>query len=214
MRAPQRNTPFQALRSAALATAIVSLAGGAHVLGGGTLPAPPILLAVVALTALGTTLATRIKLGLPAMATLLGGGQLLLHEAFTALGQAVPPAAGTTGHHSYSSRVVMAADVGASAHAHAPVTIADAAMLAGHILATLLAAVVLAKGEQSLWQLAAWLRPLVQLPHVVRVLPDAGTCVAPFGAPSGFIPRPGRNLRQDSRRGPPAAVVISDSVLF
>lgn len=208
MRAPQRNTPFQSLRSAALATTMVSLAAGAHVLGGGTLPAPLILLAVVAFTALGSTLATRIKLSLPAIATLLGGGQLLLHEAFTVLGQAVPPAAGTTGHHSYPSPMVMAADVGASAHAHAPDTIAGASMLAGHILATLLAAVVLAKGEQSLWQLAAWLRPLVQLPHVIRVKLDAGTRPAPFGAPSVFIPRPWRNLRQDSRRGPPAAVVL------
>lgn len=207
VRAPHHNAPFQALRSAALAATVVSLAAGAHILGGGTLPAPLILWAVVAITGLVTTLATRIKLGLPAIAGLLGGGQLLLHEAFAALSQSATTASGNMGHHDGASAVAWAADVSANQH-HGPASGLGTIMLAAHVLATLLAAIVLAKGEQALWQLAAWLRPLVQLPTRPRIRPDAGIGPVLFGAPSVFTPRPWRNLRQDSRRGPPAVVVL------
>jgi hypothetical protein len=80
-------------------------------------------------------------------------------------------------------------------------------MLACHILATIGSAVILAKGEDALWQLAAWLRPLVALPTLL-FRPDAGASSIAVGAPDVFLPRPWRNLRQDSRRGPPAAVVL------
>ncbi|UTT70205.1 hypothetical protein NMQ03_03365 [Arthrobacter sp. DNA4] len=44
--------------------------------GRGHLPAPAILLAVLALTALASTVATRLRLSFPAIGALLGGGQL------------------------------------------------------------------------------------------------------------------------------------------
>ncbi|WP_342451683.1 hypothetical protein [Arthrobacter sp. H16F315] len=77
--------PFHALRSAMVALTVLSLAAGAHTLAGGQLPVSGILLALLALTGLAATTATRLKLNLPALAGLLGAGQLLLHEAFTAL---------------------------------------------------------------------------------------------------------------------------------
>src|SRR3712207_9388884 len=46
-----RRTPFHLVRSSALAGIVITLASGAHVAGGGQLPAPGILLAVLALTA-------------------------------------------------------------------------------------------------------------------------------------------------------------------
>ena len=65
---------------------------GAHTLAGGQLPSPGILLALLALTGLASTTATRLKLNLPALAGLLGAGQLVLHEAFTAFsGPALAP---------------------------------------------------------------------------------------------------------------------------
>ena len=76
--------PFHALRSAMVALTVLSLAAGAHTLAGGQLPSPGILLALLALTGLASTTATRLKLNFPAMAGLLGAGQLVLHEAFTA----------------------------------------------------------------------------------------------------------------------------------
>ncbi len=83
--------PFHALRSAMVALTVLSLAAGAHTLAGGQLPSPGILLALLALTGLASTTATRLKLNLPAMAGLLGAGQLVLHNAFTAFsGPAFP----------------------------------------------------------------------------------------------------------------------------
>jgi hypothetical protein len=97
VRSSPARTPFHALRSAALAVAIVALAAGAHVLSGGALPVTPVLLAVLALTGLVTTLATRFKLGFPVIAFLLGAGQLVLHEAFMAFGPFMGPGSGIAG---------------------------------------------------------------------------------------------------------------------
>ena len=206
MRTQRPGAPFHVLRASAVAIVILALASGAHLAGGGELPAPGILLAVLALTALGSTAATRLRLGFPAMATLLGGGQLALHELFTAFGSPgiTNPAAATLhpGH-------LAGADVLAPAvvHVHAVEGTAGPLMLAAHALATLACALLLAKGEAALWALAAWLRPLAALPRAVA--PDAvpPTFVS-FPAPAAPR-RPWRNLRQDSRRGPPSAVVLS-----
>ncbi|MDR6986390.1 hypothetical protein J2Y66_000860 [Paenarthrobacter nitroguajacolicus] len=205
MRASQPRAPFHALRSAAISLVVVLLAAGAHVAGGGALPTAPVLLALVALTALVATLATRFKLNLVTMAGLLGAGQLALHEAFTALSPitAVGPGAN---HHLGGESLDPGMDIAAT-HTHELGTAFGALMLVGHILATLASAVVLAKGEDAMWQLAVWLRPLLALPTLV-FRPDAGASPVAVGAPDVFIPRPWRNLRQDSRRGPPAVVVL------
>ena len=83
MRTDHVRAPFHFLRAALLSTGILTLAAGAHVLGGGELPAAGILLAVLALTVLAATTATRLKLNFAAMTALLGAGQLALHEVFT-----------------------------------------------------------------------------------------------------------------------------------
>lgn len=203
MRASQLRAPFHAFRSGAISLVIVLLAAGAHVVGGGTLPTEPVLLALIALTALATTLATRFKLNVVTLGGLLGAGQLGLHEAFSALSP-VSAAAPVSGHH------LMAEPLSPSlstAHTHEMGTTFGTLMLVAHVLATLASAVVLAKGEAALWQLAAWLRPLVSLPTLL-FRPDAGSSPLAVGTPDVFIPRPWRNLRQDSRRGPPAGVVL------
>jgi hypothetical protein len=83
----------------------MALAAGAHVAGGGHLPAPAILLAVLALTALASTVATRLRLSFPAIGALLGGGQLALHEVFTAFSNPRPGAApGPAPAHLHSDR--------------------------------------------------------------------------------------------------------------
>ncbi len=205
MRTSRTRAPFHALRSGAISLVIVLLAAGAHVVGGGTLPTAPVLLALVALTALVATLATRFKLNLVAMAGLLGAGQLALHEAFTALTPitAIGPGAN---HHLGGESLSPGVDI-ATTHTHELGTAFGAMMLVGHVLATVASAVILTKGEDALWQLAAWLRPLFALPTLV-FRPDAGASPVAPGTPDVFIPRPWRNLRQDSRRGPPAVVVL------
>lgn len=207
MRTNRPRPPFHFLRSSAVATVILALAAGAHLAGGGELPAPAILLAVLALTALGSTSATRRRLGFFPIATLLGGGQFVLHELFTAFGPPVVGAGPTTAasHEGHFPGAGILAP--AAAHLHE----ADAAngplMLAAHALATVGCAILLATGEAALWALAAWLRPLAALPRAVAppaVPPASGSF------PTSPVPlQPWRNLRQDSRRGPPAAVELS-----
>lgn len=210
MRTPRVRTPFQALRSAAVASTILTLAAGAHVLAGGQLPAPAILLAFLALTGLVSTAATRLKLTLPALAGLLGTGQVVLHEAFSAfstpsnLTGTVTGAAPASSHHPGPAAVPVPA---AHVQLHELDSVLAVSMLIGHALATLTCALLLAKGEDALWSLAAWLRPLVQLPSAATprpvpapVLPDRS---------DASVPLPWRNLRRDCRRGPPAVLVLS-----
>lgn len=206
MRASQTRAPFHAFRSGIISLVIVLLAAGAHVAGGGELPTAPVLIALIALTALATTLATRFKLNVVTLVTLLGAGQLALHEAFTALGPIVAAAPGTS-HHLGAETPPPALDI-ASAHVHELSGTFGVLMLLAHAVAVVGSAILLAKGEDALWQLAAWLRPLLALPTLV-FRPDAGASPIAVGAPTIFIPRPWRNLRQDSRRGPPAVVALA-----
>ena len=206
--------PFHALRSAMVALTVLSLAAGAHTLAGGQLPSPGILLALLALTGLAATTATRLKLNLPAVAGLLGAGQLVLHEAFSAFSApALSPAlsgaaagpAGDLGHH--AGPLSFPAGLDGPLAASGLDSGLSVMMLAGHALATLVCAFLLARGESALWALAAWLRPLLRLPAAVT--PGAVAVPAATGWPAESVPLPRRNLRRDCRRGPPAAVVGS-----
>ncbi|MET3951267.1 hypothetical protein [Arthrobacter sp. UYEF36] len=201
--------PFHGLRSAMVALTVLSLAAGAHTLAGGQLPSPGILLALLALTGLASTTATRLKLNLPALAGLLGAGQLVLHEAFTAFGApalagARPGPAGGLAHHAGPVPLPAGFDRPLAASGLDPGL--SLLMLAGHALATLLCAYLLARGEAALWSLAAWLRPLLRLP--APLMTDAVAVPAATGTPAESVPLPWRNLRRDCRRGPPAAVVL------
>ncbi|MGP4031175.1 hypothetical protein [Pseudarthrobacter sp. 1C304] len=217
-------TPFHALRSAMVALTVLSLAAGAHTLAGGHLPSPGILLALLALTGLATTGVTRLKLNFAALGGMLGAGQFVLHGAFSAFSAAPlnapapstgAPAfagavSGTAPHH--LGAVSFAPGTGGPLDAQAlDTTLAldstlSLLMLAGHALATLLCALLLARGEAALWSLAAWLRPLLQLP--APVVPHAPAVPAAAIYPAESLPLPWRNLRRDCRRGPPSAVVL------
>lgn len=209
MRTSHAQTPFHSLRSAMVASTIVVLAAGAHVVGGGQLPAPAILAALLALTGLVSTLATRLRLNAAAMTGLLGAGQVVLHEAFAAFSAPVAGAAtgasptGTIGHHDGGIPLPVPAE---HMQPHALDSALALSMLAGHALATLLCALLLARGEAALWSLAAWLRPLLQLP--APVVPHAPAVPAAGIYPVESVPLPWRNLRRDCRRGPPPAAVL------
>ena len=207
MRTDHARPPFHFLRTASLSTGVLTLAASAHVAGGGHLPSRGILLAVLALTVLAATTATRLRLNFPAMLGVLGAGQFILHEAFTAFsssGTSVSTAA--SGLHNAHLAGAAAPVIATSGHVHDSGS-AVILMLLAHALATAACALLLAKGEAALWALAAWLRPLVRLPEAVT--PDAGTPRAVPGPPAVLPLRPWRNLRQHSRRGPPSAVVLS-----
>ncbi|NUP58873.1 MAG: hypothetical protein HOQ06_05285, partial [Pseudarthrobacter sp.] len=145
-------------------------------------------------------------LSFPAVGALLAGGQLALHELLTAFSAPVPT--GPPAPHSHGAALAGLPGFAPIAELAGPANPGLAPlMLATHAAATLGCALLIAKGDAALWTLAAWLRPLAGLPRPA----------APVPAPRFrglFVPlprprQPWRNLRQDSRRGPPSAVVPS-----
>ncbi|MDP5226607.1 MULTISPECIES: hypothetical protein [Arthrobacter] len=201
-----RRAPFHPLRAVLLALAMVALAIGAHSFAGGSLPAPPILAALLALVLLASVLVTRFRLRLPAMTAVLGLGQLGLHEAFGAL-SATPVEIPGAGLHQHDGGAAL---VGTLQHLSSGMAAHDAAghsgaMLLAHAVATALMALLLAQGEAALWALAAWLRPLFRM-LLVLVPAHFRAPEAPHQLP---LPRlPWRTLRRDRLRGPPCAVVV------
>lgn len=211
------HAPFRLLRTSLVGATILGLAAGAHLLGGGTLPAPGIMVGILALHVLCSTIVTKFKLSLPAMAGLLGSSQIVLHQAFDALSHGAHstglPASAVAGHHGMTAEAHAASLLAAAAPLADPATasLVHAAgmsgwMWAAHIAATLAAAGLLAYGESALWALANWLRPLYQSAAVILVIPAQNTR-------TGIVPRPlprlpWRNLRPDTRRGPPALAAI------
>ncbi len=195
------SAPFRLLRTTLIGSIILGLAAGGHLAGGGNLPAPAILTALCALTILPVAILTRARLSFPALAGLLGAGQLCLHWAFGALSGTSTATQLPSGHAGHVPWSPAPDAVGAIASSHAAAS--DWQMLAAHTLATAGTALVLARGEQALWALASWLRPLVQLPAPTAIQPlrAPASCTAPAVRPRGLA-----GLRLPSRRGPPTLV--------
>lgn len=212
------HAPFRLLRTTVVAATILGLAAGAHVVAGGTLPAPAIMAALMSLHILCSTVATKFKLGLPAMTGLLATSQVVLHQAFEMLSGAMPAGALTVGVHDHS----LSAEQQTSAALHSAALMTSSgtsgmdlmnhsgalsgAMLPAHIAATLATALLLSQGESALWALANWLRPLYRRATTVLLLParQARPAVSPRPLPR----LPWRNLRPDTRRGPPNAWAV------
>ncbi|WP_028266468.1 hypothetical protein [Arthrobacter sp. MA-N2] len=196
------SAPFRFLRTGLIASIILGLAAGGHLAGGGSLPAPVILMALCALTILPVAVLTRARLSLPVFAGLLGAGQLCLHWAFCALSPGASSAATlASGHAGHVLWTQAPEALGAVASAHTAGD--DWQMFAAHAVATLGTALVLARGEQALWALAAWLCPLVQLPVPGSI--EATRTPGPYMA-SAITPAGWDSSRFPSRRGPPALV--------
>lgn len=196
-----QRAPFRLLRTAVVAAAVLCLAAGAHVLGGGQLPPAPVLAAVTALTVLCIVRLTEWKMSAPALAAVLIAGQGILHEAFSALsGSATPPSAAPALH---VHGAVPAPFAVPELHQHLQADV-EPAMLALHLISTLLTAVLLARGEAALWALAAWLRPLAGL-FAVRILVVARQ---PRPIPRQVLTHRWGVLRRPRLRGPPVEARI------
>ncbi len=187
------SAPLRFPRAMAVTTAMLALAAGAHVMAGGSLPHPAIFAGLVALVLAPVMILARFKVAAPAMAGLLVASQLILHEAFNAL--SVPAsfqhlAAG----HFHGAGPVLPATALTPDYA-VPSTL----MLVLHAAATLVTALVLARGEAAVWALAAWLRPIIRNLTPV-VIPDWPLQPAP---PAVVVLSRWRNLRLPARRGPP-----------
>lgn len=199
-----QRAPFRLLRTAALAGSTLSLAAAAHVSAGGLLPPAPVLAACTSLLVLAIIILTRWKLKTPVLGMVLAGGQGLLHSVMSAfpptaaVGPALPAVAPGTHHHPLiGSGALLPA--GQDMHPHLVWDLGPA-MITAHLGATVLTALLLAKGESALWALATWLRPVLFLAPVLFVPALAALVPAPPRAPvlRRII------LHTHSRRGPPA----------
>ncbi|MCU1553797.1 MAG: hypothetical protein JWM13_1283 [Arthrobacter sp.] len=193
------------VRAALVTGAATSLAAAGHVLAGGALPEPQVLAVVAALLLGPVAWLARRQLSFPALLGVLGTGQLILHEAFLVLSAPVPclaPSGSPMGHHGPVQGMECSASIPESMTVHADSY--SPAMLAAHLLALVATAWLLRRGEIAVWQLLAWLRPLVHLPRSTWIPPVRPQPVA-LGL--GGVPVPWRNLPPDNGRGPPAAEI-------
>ncbi len=192
---------FRLFRTGLIGSLIVALAAGGHLAGGGRLPEPAIVTALCAVAMVPVAVLTRFRLNFISLAGLLGAGQLWLHWSFGALSTAAPvsvPAGMANNHPGHAAAVIPPEML------HPPMAVSAAdmggAMFAAHAVATLGTALLLARGERALSALGSWLRPLVQLPEPVSVVPTRvpGPCTVILALPRVRV---GRLL--PTRRGPP-----------
>jgi hypothetical protein len=203
--------PLRLFRAALVTSLAVSLAVAGHVLGGGQLPDIAALAGSAAVLLAPAAWLARRQLSFATLFGVLGAGQLMLHTAFTALS----PGASCLPQLPLSQLpLTLLPLTGGLAHSgHAGLSCSAAmesmpmgeggdslAMLAGHLLATLAVAWLLRSGEAALWQLLAWLRPLVRLPRPAGFTPAR---YRPGAWPTVSIAAHRRNLRHETLRGPP-----------
>ncbi|MFF1253021.1 hypothetical protein ACFVYC_11080 [Pseudarthrobacter sp. NPDC058329] len=172
------------------------LGAGAHVLGGGALPAAETSAALIALVLMTVMLVLGRRLSMGRIAAVVGIGQGLLHQALSLLSHktACMPSHGGPQHTApgpcltEASEPLMHADLGP-------------AMLLAHVLAAAATAAFLSRAEAALWRFVAWFHSLAQAIQPVTILW--------YGPPrlvrgSGPVATPWRNHRTDDIRGPPA----------
>lgn len=190
------SAPFRLPRAAALTAAMFTLAAGAHVFAGGTLPEPGIAAGLWALTLAPVMMLTGVRISAPVMAVTLGSAQIILHGAFNALSVSAgfTPVVGAHFHGTGSSLPAAASLM--AGHTVEPGIL----MVVVHAGATLLTALVLARGEAALWALAGWLRPLLRLLTGIVIHPRGPLPVWP----SVVIPPRWSRLRLPALRGPPS----------
>ncbi len=186
------------LRSSVVASLILSLSTCSHLIGGGTLPDPALLLLLAALVLAAVTSVSERALPLPALAAVLLAGELALHTALTALtGGPACSGASAAQHHApaavdcqpLTGQLTESADSGGTL------------MLVAHACAAVILALLISKGEAALELLAAWLRPLISTLEAAAVVPRR------IRGSVGTQPAP-RLRRRDASvpplRGPPA----------
>jgi hypothetical protein len=184
------------LRASVLGTASLLLAGLGHLAGGGETPDLGLGLLIVAATGMVAVVVTARRCGLPLLLTVLGAEQLVLHALFTGAdpaGCASPAASMLHG----AAICLPGGDAVRNAASH-PLPLL---MLAAHLLATVLTAWLLARGEAALWRLAD--EVVRAATAAVTPWPAAGPRVLAVGSLGTMTARVFRD--EVPPRGPPAA---------
>ncbi|MHA7142790.1 hypothetical protein [Arthrobacter sp. Bz4] len=155
------------VRSSVTSAVVLALAAGAHVIGGGNLPAPLIVAVLGSATLLAVTVISKKALSLPALLLVLALGQWLLHHAFSLTSTTAACVTAPATH--YAVQAVNCMPNGA--HAHPAAAHTDLWMLTLHGVAVAATGFMLHRGESALHLAAAWLVPLLRLPDVVIGVP-------------------------------------------
>lgn len=193
-----------AARLLAVSTTVLALGSGAHVLGGGTAPALPVLALVGALVLLGAAALARRPLSVPVLLPAALAGQLGVHAALTWLGHgagtAVPAGTGALAHH--GGAVVLTSGAAGPA-THALLT----PMVAAHAVAVVVTVLLLVATERGALALArrwAGLLPALLGPGsgVVAGRPAPVLAVAPV------VRRAALHREGAARRGPPVVGAV------
>lgn len=140
------------VRAAVFAALIMLLGTTAHLAGGGQLPTLTGGTVLFVLVFWVCVVLTRWRLPLPAVIAALGGGELALHEALMATAPMADSAHGA-----------MSPTMSGLSH--------PGAMIAFHLIATLLTGFALSHGENAVWRLWTWMTALVVHAFRVRLNP-------------------------------------------
>lgn len=198
-----RHSAFFHSRSVLLTAVILSLAAGAHVLGGGVLPEGSVLALLAVLTLLPVVVLGKRRMSLADLVGVLGGGQVLMHAAFAAFSgpqNCTPAFMAGISHHAQSLALSCAvSDSAASAGPSLSGLLSPMAI--AHFLAVIVTAWAIARGERSLEHLWAWVS--ARVPDSPPVLSAAARPRQSFHtAPLAVVPW--RNAGPHFERGPPA----------
>ena len=184
-------------RAAAFGVATLALASCAHVAGGGALPSMTILATLAVPVTIAAMALTGRRCGPVLLLGSMTAAQVLLHESLMALTAQAPGE--MAGHMPAASAPAM------GGHAMAQAAGWSVAMTAAHLVATVVTALVLARGEQALWQLVSRFLPaLPGEPVLAACRPRQRPALfsVPALAPSAVSGGPGL-------RGPPARFVAT-----
>jgi hypothetical protein len=184
-------------RAAAFGVAVLTIAVGAHVAGGGALPSMTVLaLLAIPVTVAAVALTSR-RCGLALMLGSMAAAQVLLHQTLMALAAQVP------GDMAGQMSTASASAMGGQAMAHTDGR--SVTMTAAHVVATVVTALLLARGEQALWQLVSRLLPaLPSEPTVVGCGPLQTPALVSVPALAPSLVSGGLGLR-----GPPVHVAAA-----
>ena len=201
----QVTAPVRLIRSIIVTSCMMSLALGAHVMAGSSLPTWPLLVGLAMLALMPIAFLAGRRLSLPVLSGLLVGGQVLLHHIFEMLSSpAVCTPQGMHGAGANHPAVGMqCAPIGSVSEHLVPHLVDSGAapiMVIGHLLAVMVMVWILSRGEDAFWSLLAWLRPLIGLPSPI---PVTGRLQLPEYAERTVAPPARRNVPADVRRGPP-----------
>lgn len=141
------------VRALVLGAVAMTLGAGAHTIGGGALPGLPVLMLLSIPVGLLTVAVTARRVSRPALVGVLGLVQAGLHVA---LGQMAPmghcaPVAAASGHAGHQPGSLAGACTGVAESAAMPMSLSGSMVLA-HVVATLLTALILSRGEALLWR--------------------------------------------------------------